>query len=462
MKKLINGYWFPVSALFLLVAGGFVGCGFFDGNSKMMTEAGDMVSRRDFSLDPTKKFRAVPLRELMVRPAEYKSIDVVFQAVFHRYESVYVPFYTPYTPEDYVALSVWPGDVKLSDLQERKKDMPFVFVRKSNPYLKNFLNLEMYSAVEIKGTVMNDFHGYPWIEAMYIEVQSGPIYSKAMLHHLINGFELADKGNLEKASEHMQKAMSLNPPPSEAASVQRFLTRKDVAAAAVVHAETQRAKETEVSALQKTVEMQENTIRDLHAQIQVVAQLQSDLDKMKTDYTATMDQIQKLTVQIAAMNHAIQDREGRLAEREKTIETLNATLAARQAEMEKLAKEHGTSSSGEDTAMLQEKQKEIESLKADLQARHAEAEQNRKALEEARAHGGADEALKAQVTDLTGQLIQIKQERDEIMTQLSVIHQSVQKTGSNGNENKLLHEQVKALKVELEALLREKDQQFQR
>ncbi len=157
-------------------------------------------------------FSRVTLTDLQTNPTSFKTAQIRFKAIFHKIESIYSPFYTPFVPEKYMAFSVWDYDKKLWIKGDRLKDFPFIFIKKDNPRLARAATCKKYSLVEIVGTVENDFNNTPWIEATEVIPFAERRLTDKSLHHLVMGYEYLNSGQPALAEHEFYESMKYDLP----------------------------------------------------------------------------------------------------------------------------------------------------------------------------------------------------------------------------------------------------------
>lgn len=155
----------------------------------------------------TRTYKETTLDALKASPSTFKDVDVQFVCRFNRIENLYGSFYTPFTPENYLALSVWSPTDRPWIREERARVFPFIYMRKSSPELARVVQAERYSWLEIRGTILNDFHGTPWILANHIRAASRHRLNNSLVQHLILANEALRGGGLGAARARYQKVL---------------------------------------------------------------------------------------------------------------------------------------------------------------------------------------------------------------------------------------------------------------
>lgn len=158
------------------------------------------------------KYACVTLRELQRVPTNYKNARVRFLIRYHRTENLWAPFYTPFTPEDYLAFSGWAPEKKLWVKEDHLADFPFLYINKRSPDLNLVIQAPPYQVMELYGIVRNDFNNIPWVEVIHIVPCREPIIHDKLLHHMIRGLAAVKASRMEEGLGHLHEALHHDPP----------------------------------------------------------------------------------------------------------------------------------------------------------------------------------------------------------------------------------------------------------
>jgi tetratricopeptide (TPR) repeat protein len=164
-----------VVALLSLV-GAVNGCTYWHGDLERIVDQ----SERDFRRDLVGPFIEVSMKDVLANPTGYKHVNVRFDAILNRVgEKGFIPFWTTFEAERYIAFSAWPGDAKLWQSDERARAHPLFFVNKkgNNSNVPDLVAAGRFSLVRISGTVMGDYELKPWIEVNRVEVIEPGVYT---------------------------------------------------------------------------------------------------------------------------------------------------------------------------------------------------------------------------------------------------------------------------------------------
>ena len=95
----------------LVALGGLSACTYWHGDLERLTDQ----TERDFRRDPTKSYTAVPMNAVLANPTAYLHLPVKFMAVINRVgENTFVPYWTTFLPENYIAFSAWEATADLT------------------------------------------------------------------------------------------------------------------------------------------------------------------------------------------------------------------------------------------------------------------------------------------------------------------------------------------------------------
>lgn len=172
------------------------------------------TSRRAIADDPSyySNFAKVTLHDLRANPTSFKTAQVRFHAYYHKIESIFSPFYTPFLPEQYIAFSIWEDDKKLWLKKDRMADFPFCFMRKDNKYITELTTTAKYTPIEVICTVKNDFNNTPWLEVDTAHATGATALTDKSLHHLVAGYEYLNGGQPALAEHEFWESLKYKLP----------------------------------------------------------------------------------------------------------------------------------------------------------------------------------------------------------------------------------------------------------
>jgi len=164
----------------------------------------------DFRVDPRAPFVRANLADIVATPHEYRESDVVFSAIFNNAkEVIFIPAYTPFTEEKYIAFAVWMENVRYWITAENVKgQVRTIYMRKDNPNLSRLLKIKQYQPVIVKGMIKSHFNDTPWIEAFDIRAVGSPVCSSTGLRALLMGLDAAAANDVDKAHSLFRTATS--------------------------------------------------------------------------------------------------------------------------------------------------------------------------------------------------------------------------------------------------------------
>jgi tetratricopeptide (TPR) repeat protein len=123
-------------------------------------------------------------------------------------ENLWEAYYTSMSEHHFYNFSVWPEGAKLWAAEGWESAVDTLYVNKDGPNFIDFLELKKFEIVVIRGRVMSDFQGKPWIDCFYVEPVGGPVYTDSSIEKLILGttqkgdrFNAAATHSLERALE---------------------------------------------------------------------------------------------------------------------------------------------------------------------------------------------------------------------------------------------------------------------
>lgn len=154
------------------------------------------------------RFKDVDLREVAANAHSYKYVAVRFQALLdRRNEQLFVPLNTHLKADDHQNFSVWPIDARIWEEQGRMSYVPTIYVRKTNKDLSALLEAPRYSILEIRGFVVSEYEGKPFIEVVDLRLVEPAVYTDAGLASLQSATVALDQKRPAVAIEKLEKAL---------------------------------------------------------------------------------------------------------------------------------------------------------------------------------------------------------------------------------------------------------------
>jgi tetratricopeptide (TPR) repeat protein len=144
------------------------------------------------------KERPIGLQEIRRNPEGFRNLRVAFVGQFHGLERMYVPFFTFFTPEEYVNISAWADEQNLFDPQDYGDDFAYLFISKDNTAIQELVRLRRYERFRAEGIVRNIFKGIPWIEIKKVEVEEGR-WTDERLTRMVRGLHAERQGDWRTA-----------------------------------------------------------------------------------------------------------------------------------------------------------------------------------------------------------------------------------------------------------------------
>ena len=183
----------------------FNACTYWNGELERICDQ----SERDFRRDLVGPFAVVDMKAVLANPAAYKYEHVRFDAILNRVgEKAYSPFYTIFDPENYTSFSVWPGDSKLWESDDRAHSYPLFFLQRQNPSVNDLVTAGRFSLVRISATVMSDYEIKPWFAVNRVEVLESQIFTDDALADLALAREAVAAKKPAVAIKHYEAALA--------------------------------------------------------------------------------------------------------------------------------------------------------------------------------------------------------------------------------------------------------------
>ncbi len=159
--------------------------------------------------DPLRNYKEVELQELREQPETFKGTEVEFTIYFHRIDEVWSPFFSPFSPGDYMAFSGWGEAQAIWKKNEMVRDFPFMYVQNGDDAVEELLAAEKYDVLRIQGTVKSAFKSYPWIEVQHVDITQKKAFTREQLRHLMLGQEADRNGHPTEATKHLENGLKM-------------------------------------------------------------------------------------------------------------------------------------------------------------------------------------------------------------------------------------------------------------
>jgi len=162
--------------------------------------ATDEIDRGGFKLlysKDTKLIHRKPisLAELQGNPRAYLNLPIKLRVRFHRVEKgLFVPEFTPFTPEYHINFSAWDANSQLWDEETMKVDYPLLFVEKDEMTAQDLIRLNKFDIIEIYGEVVSLFKNKPWFQVTRIWLEKKSPLTNTLFSHIRLAEDMFEKG----------------------------------------------------------------------------------------------------------------------------------------------------------------------------------------------------------------------------------------------------------------------------
>ncbi len=165
---------------------------------------------------------------LMASPGEYAGKRVEFRCRFAALAELFKPVNTEFTADTHVNFAVWPEKAILWDTEARKAVLPTLYAEKSNARLiANLKQCNKYDMVEITGTVVDTYAGYPWVLVTAVRRSGSPNdrLTDAAIAHMVAANDALRLNAVHQAAVHLEMALEEGMPSSDQVEVFTLLSR---------------------------------------------------------------------------------------------------------------------------------------------------------------------------------------------------------------------------------------------
>lgn len=158
-----------------------------------------VVIPSDREEDPFEYFHKVDIQKVINNPIVFKNQDIRFELVYNSYggDDIWLPFYTPFTPENFIPFSGWSLSAPIWESDVYSEPLRTLFIRRNKRGLDiwNWPGGERFSIIEVSGKVESTYHGIPWIKVSDITRVSDPVFTEQSLGALIRAMDLTAEGS---------------------------------------------------------------------------------------------------------------------------------------------------------------------------------------------------------------------------------------------------------------------------
>lgn len=149
--------------------------------------------------DPFEYFHKVDIQKVINKPIVFKNQAIQFELVYNSYggDDIWLPFYTPFTPENFIPFSGWSPSAPIWESGVYSEPLRTLFIRRNERGLDiwNWPGGERFSIIEVSGIVKSTYDGIPWIQVSSITRVSDPVFTEQSLGALIRAMDLTAEGS---------------------------------------------------------------------------------------------------------------------------------------------------------------------------------------------------------------------------------------------------------------------------
>lgn len=158
--------------------------------------------------DDLDKGERVRLADVVADPGPLQGKTITFPCVFRAMDEVYFPYFTSFTREKHLNLSVWLDGAPIWERESYAKDeFPFVYLGRDHPQRDEALRLAPFTRVEVTGKVKDVFRGKPWIEVAAFRVAPATL-GREVVEWVKSGDAHAARGDYARAETFYGRALA--------------------------------------------------------------------------------------------------------------------------------------------------------------------------------------------------------------------------------------------------------------
>lgn len=155
------------------------------------------------------------LSSVRAEPDAFRNVKIEFDAQFASLGKISNPFFTRFTPADYMNLYVWADEQPIWQQKSYEDMFGYMFYSKLGDQLQDLFKLRRYQRIRVQAIVRNTFQGTPWIEVMQFETLPEQVDVPTLVH-LSRGEQFMSERKWQRAIAEL----TLAPGPGVPAAVQ--------------------------------------------------------------------------------------------------------------------------------------------------------------------------------------------------------------------------------------------------
>jgi hypothetical protein len=158
--------------------------------------------------DDLDKGESVRLSDLVADPQAKRDGAVTFACVFRALDKVFFPYFTSFTPEKHVNVSVWLDGAPIWEREAYARDeFPFLYLRRDHPQRDELLRLQTFTRIEVTGRIRDVYRARPWIEILAFRVTPATL-GKDVVEYVKTGDGFASRGDVTHADAYYARALA--------------------------------------------------------------------------------------------------------------------------------------------------------------------------------------------------------------------------------------------------------------
>ncbi len=156
--------------------------------------------------DPTAPHETT-LATLRGNPDAYRNVRVILTLQMNERTNFWNPFFTRFTPDNYVNFSAWGDEQRLWVAAEYGNEFPLFFVDRRSEPARKILAAEPFQRFRVTAIVRDTFRGMPWIEVTKVKSLSEKL-ARGTLVHGARGRKWMEAGKWALAANEFDRAIA--------------------------------------------------------------------------------------------------------------------------------------------------------------------------------------------------------------------------------------------------------------
>src|SRR5262245_48736480 len=158
--------------------------------------------------DDLDKGEPVRLSDLTAQADRWKGKVVTFACIYHKFDSVYQPYFTSFNPEKWLNATAWYDGAPIWEKGAfTDQDFPFLYLEQTHPQRAEMIAMLPYTRIEITGRVKDVYRQHPFIEILGFHATPAT-FGKSVVEWMLRGDNAAAVGDYTRAEANYRLVLA--------------------------------------------------------------------------------------------------------------------------------------------------------------------------------------------------------------------------------------------------------------